>query len=91
MYLGGSGHSSGIWVLACQSVFAFSVLDSFHQGVTIKISSAAYSWACATVYGSPTPSLWVSLLEHLANLRQQLRIPWILFGDFNEVLGCLKV
>ena len=37
------GRSGGIRVLASQSTFSFSVMDSFHQSVNIKISSASRS------------------------------------------------
>ena len=75
-----------LYGLACQSIFAFLVLDSFHQRITIKIASAFHAWVCTAIYANHTPVIRASLWDHLRHLRSAIQLPWILLGDFNEIL-----
>ena len=83
-----NGHAGGIWVLALQGGGAIntSVVDICNQVVSVQIGSSSIAWVCSVVYGSPTPSLRELLWEHLGDLRQCVMFPWMLIGDFNEVL-----
>ena len=80
------GHSGGIFVLGQVHGFAACILHSFSQAVTIRISSGSRHWACTAVYASPIPSLRADLWSHLRDIRSAISIPWVLLGDFNEVL-----
>ena len=37
-------------------------------------------------YASPIPPSCASLQEYLVNLRMEIRLPQVLFGDFNDIL-----
>ena len=52
-----NGRASGVWILAGQSSFKFSLLDQFHQAVTNKVEVSNKVWACLAIYASPTPLL----------------------------------
>ncbi|KAJ1421151.1 Endonuclease/exonuclease/phosphatase superfamily [Sesbania bispinosa] len=82
-----SGHSGGIWVLGeIGSGFSFSIIDSFHQAITFRISKGSEAWSCSAIYASPCPAVRELLWAHLALLRNSISIPWALLGDFNEIL-----
>ncbi|XP_057445038.1 uncharacterized protein LOC130737304 [Lotus japonicus] len=87
-----TGHSGGIWVLCHQSSpFKVMPLESFHQAVTFDVVLGAFSWTCSAIYASPTPNLREELWGHLAQLRSTVVKPWMVVGDFNEILYPLEV
>lgn len=43
-------------------------------------------WLLTTVYASPNPIFRLDLWEYLTRLGQVVSIPWILIGDFNQIL-----
>ena len=81
-----NGHSDGIWVLGLKGGVHFSVLDIFPQVVSLKIGEGANAWICSAVYGCPIPSHRDELWDHLVVLRQNFSLPWMLMGDFNEII-----
>ena len=52
----------------------------------MKITSAARSWVCSAIYASPTPSACEDLWGYLQSFSVSIQDPWLLMGDFNEVL-----
>ena len=42
---------------------------------------------CTTIYASPTPTIRTRLWEYLVELRERIQVPWLVLGDFNEVLN----
>ncbi|KAJ1394320.1 hypothetical protein SESBI_34263 [Sesbania bispinosa] len=71
-----SGHSGGIWVLSeIGNGFSFSIIDSFHQATTFRISKGSEAWACSSIYVSPCPAVQELLWAHLALLRNSISIP----------------
>ncbi|KAJ1395871.1 Endonuclease/exonuclease/phosphatase superfamily [Sesbania bispinosa] len=87
-----AGHSGGIWIMVQFSCsFSVDLINSFSQVVTIKLSSSRRSWACSVVYGSHVPINRESLWKHLIHLCQNISIPWVLLGYFNEVLYASEV
>lgn len=86
-----NGHSGGIWVLGLKGRIQFSVLDIFPQVVSLKIGEGTNAWICSAVYGCPIPSRRDELWDHLVILRRQFSLPWMLLGDFNEIILLLEV
>lgn len=81
------GHIGGIRVLVEKGInFMVSVVDNFHQAVTVSISRGANKWTCSAIYASPVPVSREILWDHLQSLRSLSNDPWLLFGDFNEIL-----
>lgn len=86
-YFEAQGHSGGIWILVEKGRdFTSSVVDCFHQIVTISIKKGAHIWWCSAVYASPIPSIRDQLWEHLGTLRALVQGPWLLMENFNEIL-----
>ncbi|KAK7282258.1 hypothetical protein RIF29_10902 [Crotalaria pallida] len=81
------GHSGGIWVLTRNgSNFSFDVLDIFSHCVTFSIARGACKWVCSTVYASPVATVRDNLWDHLVGMQSSIILPWLLIGDFNEIL-----
>ncbi|XP_057746732.1 uncharacterized protein LOC130966002 [Arachis stenosperma] len=49
------------------------------------------NWVCSAVYGSPQPAIREDLWEHLLALGTSIQDPWLITGDFNEILHSQKV
>lgn len=81
------GHSGGIWMLmAMGSNYDISVVDCWHQMVTISIKKGTQTWWCFAIYASPTPSVRDLLWDHICSLRVTVTGPWLLLGDYNKIL-----
>lgn len=81
------GQAGGIWILLEHgSEFTVSVKDIFHQAVTVFVSRGNKLWHCSTIYASPIPVVRDILWKHLQNIRASITGPWLLMGDFNEIL-----
>ena len=80
------GHSGGIWILSAKTGFRATVVDSFHQCLSIEISCGTRKWVCTAVYAHPTPTIRSGLWEHLKNLRRTIDKSWLMLSDFTEVL-----
>ncbi|XP_057432951.1 uncharacterized protein LOC130725777 [Lotus japonicus] len=81
------GFSGGIWVLANTSVpYNFRVIDTHQQVVTFEVWKDNLTWVCSAVYASPIPANREILWRHMTLLRRRFLLPWLLLGDFNEIL-----
>src|ERR1044072_8223648 len=81
------GFSGGIWVLLNnRSNVNFRVVDNHEQVVTFELWRENVAWVCSAIYASPIPVNREILWRHLVHLRSFLLAPWMLLGDFNEIL-----
>lgn len=86
-YSEAQGHSSEIWILVeKQRNFDVSAVDCFYQVVTISIKQGSNIRWCSAVYASPIPFVRDLLWEYLCTLRTTIQGPWLLMGDYNEIL-----
>lgn len=85
VYSEAQGHFGGIWILVeRQQNFIVNVVDCFHQVVTISIKKG--NWWCSAIYASPLISIRDVLWDYLCTLRTNIQGPWLLMGDYNEIL-----
>jgi hypothetical protein len=83
------GYAGGIWLLWNSDVVDVSILVATEQEIhaVIKVRSSNFSWLLSSIYASPRfrerKILWENLI-HVASLHN---LPWLLAGDFNEVLS----
>lgn len=82
-----NGHSGGIWILSCVNDITVSLTDSIHQAISFSIQKRNVARHCSAIYASPTPSNRNFLWDYLSDLRNQISGPWLLLGDFNEILN----
>nr|KYP48705.1 Transposon TX1 uncharacterized [Cajanus cajan] len=82
------GLSGGIWALGKDnSDIHGRVVESHPQAITIQLSSNGLTWCCTRVYGHPVPRVRDNLWVHLQALRNNISVPWLLLGDFNDILA----
>ncbi|XP_057432499.1 uncharacterized protein LOC130725245 [Lotus japonicus] len=81
------GFSGGIWVLSHRgSNVSFRLVKAHPQVVTFEVWKANLSWVCSAMYASPIPAQRDTLWNRLLHLRSSIILPWLLVGDFNEIL-----
>ncbi|QHO41414.1 uncharacterized protein DS421_5g145540 [Arachis hypogaea] len=48
-------------------------------------------WVCSAVYTHPQAHRRYALWDYLDKLKVEIRIPWLMLGDFNEVLVASEI
>ena len=81
------GYSGGIWVLSSDDSMRIIVMDTHQQILSLRMQHGSSLWCCSAVYASPIPSMRENLWEHLVELRSVVHCPWLVLGDFNEVVA----
>lgn len=81
------GHSGGIWALAQEGHnLNFSTWEFTNHSITLEVKAGSYIWNCIAVYASPNPSIRDTFWHHLCDLSRSITSPWMLIGDWNEIL-----
>ena len=81
------GMSGGLWVLWNGSNVHVKILNSsrhFIHGIVDE--GNAEKWLFTVVYANPNAILKKQCFEEVANLASVIRLPWMVIGDFNEIL-----
>lgn len=81
-----SGFAGGIWVFSNDGAAKFTVIDSFQQAISFTVSKNTSSWNFSAIYASPVPGIRTRLWNHLRGFLHNSQSPWVLLGDFNEIL-----
>lgn len=84
-------HSGGIWILTCTMDITFTLIDTMRQAITFELRIRHAYWYCTSIYASPSFANRCSLWDHLMQVRGSLHGPWVLLGDFNEILYSFEV
>lgn len=81
------GHSGGIWALAKMGLnLDISVWEYTNQSISLEIKSGTQKWICTSIYASPNYTTRAIFWQHLCDLSRSLDLPWLLMGDWNEIL-----
>jgi hypothetical protein len=81
------GQSGGIWVIQRRgNDYNFSLVRMMHQCVSFSISKGMEKWLCSAVYASPSYTVRAMLWDHFDQLARDVVLPWLLLGDFNDIL-----
>nr|KYP67620.1 LINE-1 reverse transcriptase isogeny [Cajanus cajan] len=81
------GHAGGIWALVQANCnYSIQLLDSGPQVISLLISKGDQSFICSGVYGSPCIAQRRILWTHLSQMRSLFQLPWVLLGNFNDIL-----
>ena len=81
------GISGGIWLLWNHSRININILDSsmhFIHGIVNE--GSIDSWLFTVVYADPIACLKKQCFEEVAKLAKSVSLPWMVIGDFNEIL-----
>ena len=81
------GFSGGLWVLWDSNQVVMIELSLTEQKIHAIISSTSKpSWLLSTMYGSPRFAERRLLWDNLKSVAGLHSMPWVIAGDFNEVL-----
>jgi hypothetical protein len=81
------GNSGGIWVMQRRRChYSFTLVSKMHQCVSVIVSKGNDRWLCSGVYASPVYTARPTVWEYLADLSDNNSLPWLVIGDFNDIL-----
>lgn len=81
------GFAGGLWIFWDESEINIQILQSSHQAITVLATKAMKTWVMTIVYASPTPYNRKELWNYLNQVAGIINHPWILAGDFNEIIA----
>jgi ribonuclease HI len=83
------GYAGGIWLLWNSELVDVSVLAATEQEIhaVVKVLSSNFSWLLSSIYASPRFLERKLLWNNLSQVATLHNLPWLLVGDFNEVLS----
>lgn len=91
-----SGNSGGIFIMWDNTRFSIQDITISPQAIytIVKVSNPPSSWYFSVVYASKTfgerKILWNNLQDFSNTTRDIASNPWLIGGDFNEVLKSLE-
>nr|KYP70402.1 hypothetical protein KK1_009619 [Cajanus cajan] len=59
---------------------------SHPQAISFTVVEGSKSWVCTAVYANPRVELRQQVWAHLRELGGRITLPWLVLGDFNEIL-----
>lgn len=72
-----------------------NIWEFSNQSISLELKLDTQSWICTAVYASPNPTIRDIFWQHLYNISSNIHLPWMLVGDWNEILlpgeqkGCI--
>jgi hypothetical protein len=86
-YVDARGHSGGIWLLKQNgSNVAADVFEVYKDTNTVRLSLGNACWFLTGIYASLVYTSRLDLWNHITELRRDVVEPWLLMGDFNEII-----
>ena len=84
------GLSGGIWVLWNSAVVEVTQLAKTEQEihVTVKVLDSNHTWILSSIYACPRLVERRLLWNNLSSIANLHHLPWLMVGDFNELLSC---
>ena len=82
------GYAGGLWLLWKKEEVEVFVLAATEQEIhaTIKVCNSEFTWLISSVYASPRLAERKILWANLSQVALLHNLPWLLLGDFNEIL-----
>jgi exonuclease III len=84
------GFARGIWILWQKEAVEVDHLCSTEQEIhaSVKVRGSNSLWLLFAIYASPRRSKRRILWENLKIIASLHNLPWIMLGDFNDILSC---
>nr|POE77003.1 hypothetical protein CFP56_57529 [Quercus suber] len=86
-----NGFSGGIWILWNSDEITLDILSvtdqAIHAFVQVCTSNPNSVWLFSAIYANPNLSTRIHLWEDLASFASCHFVPWLLAGDFNDILN----
>ena len=82
------GYAGGLWLLWKKEEVEVIMLAATKQEIhaTIKVCNSDLTWLISSIYSSPRLAERKILWENLSQVALLHTLPWLLLGDFNEIL-----
>ena len=88
LYVPSLGRCGGLALLWTREIdLEIKSFGRYHIDAIITEANANFKWRIPGFYGHPQAHLRQFSWDLLAFLRDQYQLPWICFGDFNEILS----
>ncbi|KAI9077105.1 hypothetical protein K1719_040927 [Acacia pycnantha] len=84
------GFPGGIWIVWDRDDLKVEVLVKEDQFVHCKIGSGTEVLLLTAVYANPAEQRRIGLWDALFRLAENIREPWLVAGDFNEIKSPLE-
>ncbi|GMY14460.1 hypothetical protein FCV25MIE_09699 [Fagus crenata] len=83
------GFSGGIWLLWDSGSVTLDILQVNNQAIhaIVHVHHSNPPWLFIALYASPKFATRLSLWEHLTSFAGSHNLPWMIAGDFNEILA----
>ena len=83
------GYAGGLWILWKSDEMEVLPLSSIEQEIhaMVKVHSSNLTWLMTAIYASPRLAERRILWENLKTVAHLHNLPWLMLGDFKEVLG----
>ncbi|KAK2441392.1 hypothetical protein QL285_012694 [Trifolium repens] len=86
-YVDARGYSGGIWLLKQNgSNVAADVFEVYKDTITVRLLLGNACWFLTGIYASLVYTSRLDLWNHITELRRDVVEPWLLMGDFNEII-----
>lgn len=82
-----NGFSGGLWAMWNNNKSNIVVYDATARSISLQISCNGLSWIMTCLYASPCHSSRQELWSYLATLHSTHKLPWLVLGDFNEIIA----
>lgn len=82
-----NGFSGGLWVMWNSNKSHLSSYDSTTRSISLKVSSIGCDWILTCLYASPCKTSRQELWNYLTAVHATHQLPWLVFGDFNEIIA----
>ncbi|CAL2238143.1 unnamed protein product [Prunus armeniaca] len=80
------GFSGGVWLLWNDNSISLHVVAHSSQTITALVTMDAKRWLLIVVYASPCSNVRTSLWKYFDGLTTVCNLPWLLLGDFNDIV-----
>lgn len=80
------GFAGGIWVWCSTNTMQLDVPSLHDQASHLKVSHCNGVWCLTAIYGHPSEATMCSFWDFLLLTASQVNVPWLVMGDFNEIL-----
>ena len=84
-----TGYSGGIWLLWNESpTFFVEIITRNEHSIhaLVKVHSPSMSFLSIVVYAPPQFHKRILFWEYLQNLARHISLPWVILGDFNDMI-----
>ncbi|KAK3183250.1 hypothetical protein Dsin_030536 [Dipteronia sinensis] len=81
------GFSRGIWLLWNSRNVNIQVVASSKHTITAMVAKGSKVWVLTIVYANPSAAVRRSLWSYLSAIRNCFKGPWVVMGDFNEIVN----